>query len=56
MYNRRGAEEPFLASIRLLSHRSVQTDDGGHRDDSTAVLSDLLADDASDFRVIVFGV
>ena len=56
MYNRRRAEEPLLASVGLLSDRGVEADDGGHRYDSTAILSDLLADDASDFCVGVFAV
>ena len=50
------AKEPFLASIGLLGDCGMQTDDGGHGYDSATILSDLLADDASDFRVIVFGV
>lgn len=56
MYNRRRAEKPFLASIGLLSNRGVETDDGGHRDNSAAILSDLLAYYASDFGVVVFSV
>ena len=56
MYNGRWAKEPFLASVRLLGDGGVQTDDCGHGYDSAAILSDLLADDASDFRVVVFSV
>jgi len=56
MYDRWRAEEPFLASIGLLSNRGVQTDYGGHRDNPAAILSDLLANYASDFGVVVFSV
>jgi len=50
------AEEPLLASIGLLGDRGMQTDDGGHGYDPATILGDLLADDASDFRVVVFSV
>ena len=56
MYDGWRAEEPFLASVGLLGDRGMQTDDGSHGYDSAAILSDLLANDASDFCVIVFGV
>lgn len=56
MHNGRWAEEPFLASIGLLSDGGVETDDGSHRNDPASVLGDLFADNASDFGVIVFVV
>ena len=56
MYNRWRAEEPFLASIGLLSDRGVQADDSSHRYNSAAILADLFADYVSDFRVVVFSV
>lgn len=54
MYDGRRAEEPFLASIGLLSDGGVEADDGSHRDNPATVLGDLFADNASDFCVIVF--
>ena len=56
MYSRWRAEEPFLASIGLLSDHGVQADDSSHRYNSAAILADLFADYASDFRVVVFSV
>lgn len=56
MYNGWGTEEPFLASVGLLSDGGVEADDGSHRYDSATILGDLLADDASDFCVGIFTV
>ena len=56
MHHRWRAKEPFLASIGFLGNGCVEADDSGHRYDSAPILTNLFADNASDFCVVILSV
>jgi hypothetical protein len=52
----RRAQKALFTSIRLLGDSCVETDDSGHGHDAAGVLRDMVAHDATDFRVRIVGV